>query len=91
MIVVKIEYNTDENGNWVDAFAMEEPPCTLHGPFENEDIAYEWMCWCLLEDKDHFDVYIETLPDDTKLFINKVDPKEMKKARTLARKAKQAA
>lgn len=40
--LVKVTYYTDHTGRTIDP-EKEEYPCTLHGPFRDEDEAVAWM------------------------------------------------
>jgi hypothetical protein len=57
--LVQVEYNTDEEGRWVDGNVAERPT-TLHGPFKTRASAARWMA-DYPSDKDVFDMRIVLL------------------------------
>ena len=63
--LVQIVYNTDPEGNWVDGY-IDPSNCTLHGPFDTEDEAVEWMEAYPDGDTDVYDMHV--------IVFNRVQP-----------------
>lgn len=74
---VMVEFNTDADGNWVDANEMseEDVPKCIYGPFETEQDAHYWMTDVYPpDDTDVFDMY-SWEPEDPKAigYVNHPD------------------
>jgi hypothetical protein len=65
MYLVRITYNTDPEGKWVDA-TIDDSNQTLHGPFDTQDEGMSWIHSYPDGDTDVYDLEV--------IVFNKVRP-----------------